>query len=175
MDQIHELLVASICYPAATFRCSLGSEQNGVLLSMSATAIAALLGAGEEEISAAQITGLIGDQIMAFQQTASHILGDLQAMWSDRDLGLRCLDVVHGAGPDAGRICTGPIRGRHRRSAGHDGRRRVRSHQPRFTRQRPRVHARHRALLQSRRGQGQCTLRWRTRARAQASRYAGSK
>ncbi len=93
MDQIHELLVASICYPAATFRCSLGSEQNGVLLSMSATAIAALLGAGEEEISAAQITGLIGDQIMAFQQTASHILGDLQAMWSDRDLGLRCLDV----------------------------------------------------------------------------------
>ena len=44
----YELLVASFFFPVATFKCTLGPADEGVFLSLSATAVRALLNGDEK-------------------------------------------------------------------------------------------------------------------------------
>ena len=128
----HELLVASFFFPVATFKCTLGPADEGVFLSLSATAVRVLLN-GDEKLQDGDTRHLTPDQILAFHETASNIIRDLRNMWSHRDLGLRCgvqqrssSDLVHGAGPGAGWLRPTRIRRRHHWAGDHDGGDRIR-------------------------------------------------
>lgn len=94
VDQTYYKLVASAnSSPAATYRCSLGEQGQGVLVCFAATTVAECSGATAEEIEAAERQPPKSEQIAAFHQTATHVLKDLQILWRSRDVALRGLDV----------------------------------------------------------------------------------
>lgn len=78
--------------PVASYKCAVGSVDEGVYMSLHAPAVRSLLSGGDENRNA-EVGTLSPDEVLAFHETAKGMIRDLQNTWSNRDVGLRCLEV----------------------------------------------------------------------------------
>ena len=92
----YELVVDASFYPVLSYRCALGSADEGLLLCLSTPAVRALLNGSEKKQDVAP-SRLSADEVLAFQETANDVIQDLRNVWSGRDVGLRCLEVSNGS------------------------------------------------------------------------------
>ena len=94
----YEQVVDSSFYPVASFKCALGSADEGLLLTLSTPAVRSLLN-GSEKKQAVETSHLSPDEVLAFQETANDMIQDLRSMWSGRSTMLLVVTADAGGNP----------------------------------------------------------------------------